>query len=494
MLQIYNTKTRNKDEFKPLKQNEVKVYHCWPTVYNYAHIWNLKTYVWNDVIVRVMRYLWYNVNVLMNLTDIDDKTIRDSQKAWINLQEFTEKFTKIFLDDIDKLKIVRADNIVAISTVIPEMVRMINTMLRRWFAYVWDDNSIYFKVSKFPKYWKLANLDMKWMKSWARVDNDEYEKEEASDFALWKSWKIEDWENFWEEEFELKDWEKIVVKWRPGWHIECSACIMKHFWQQIDLHTGWIDNLFPHHQNELAQTESCTRKEFSGYWAHHGHLTVDWKKMSKSEWNFYTLEDLEKLFDKWDINVKSKKMLYRAIRLSFINWKYRDSIDFSFDKLIQANNTLESIDETLKNLKKYLSKKVKNKWVSKDFREYLQIIIGEYIECLEDDFNITWALAVIFGFQKKVNLIMRDNDFSHEDIEATVDMYKTFDQVLWIIDFSFFENEEEKVSEELLALLEERNKAKTEKDFEKADLLRWKIKDSWYKIIDSREGSNLERI
>ncbi len=493
MLKIYNPNTKEKLEFKPLKQNEVKVYHCWPTVYNYAHIWNLKTYVWNDVVVRIMRYLWFNVNVLMNLTDIDDKTIRDSQKVWESLKDFTEKFTKIFLKDIDKLNIVRANNIVPISTVIPEMVRMINTMLRRWFAYISDDNSIYFKVSKFPKYWKLANLDMSWMISGARIDNDEYDKDQASDFALWKAWKKEDWENFWEEEFEIGG-KKIKLKWRPWWHIECSACNMKHFWQQIDLHTGWIDNLFPHHQNEVAQTEACTRKEFSKYWIHHWHLTVNWQKMAKSKWNFYTLEDLEKLFDKWKIKVSTKKMLYRATRFIFINWKYRDSIDFSFDKLLQASNTLEWIDETLKNLKKYLSKKIKNKWISKDFREYLQIVISDYIKCIEDDFNLPWALAVIFGFQKKINLIMRDNDFSHEDILAIVDMYRTFDQVLWVIDFSFFDEEDEKIPKELLALLEERNKLKKEKDFVNADKIRWKINDAWYKIIDTREWSSLEKI
>lgn len=493
MLEIYNTKTRKKDVFKPLKQNEVKVYHCGPTVYNFAHIWNLKTYVWNDIIVRIMRYLWYNVNVLMNLTDIDDKTIRDSQKAGENLKGFTEKYTEIFLKDIDKLNIVRANNIVPISDVMPEMIRMINTLLRRGFAYLADDWSIYYKVSEFKKYWKLANLDMKWMKSSVRIDNDEYEKDQASDFALWKTWKKEDWENFWEEEFEIGD-KKVAIKGRPGWHIECSACNMKYFGQQIDLHTGWIDNLFPHHQNEVAQTEACTRKEFSKYWAHHGHLTVDWKKMSKSEWNFYTLENLEELFEKWKLKIKSKEMLYRAIRLSFINGKYRDSIDFSFDKLIQAQNTLDWIDETLKNLKKYTQTKASVDGVSKDFREYLQDIITEYIECLENDFNITWALAVVFGFQKKINLIMRDKEFSHEDIHACIDMYKTFDQVLWIIDFSFFEKEEEKIPDELLALLDERNDAKKAKRFEKADILRGQIKKLWYKIIDTREGSSLERV
>ena len=389
-MKVYNTKTRSLENFKPLKDKEVKVYHCGPTVYNHAHIWNLKTYVWNDMIVRVLRFLGYKVNVLMNLTDIDDKTIRDSIKAWEKLEDFTKKYTKFFLEDIEKLNIVKANNIVPISEVIPEMVRMINTLLRRKIAYLSDDWSIYYNIKKFSKYWRLAHLDMSWMKESVRINNDEYDKENASDFALWKSWnKKEDSDIFWEEEFEVPsnekdDIKKIKIKWRPGWHIECSACNMKYHWQQIDVHTWWIDNLFPHHQNELAQTEACTRKEFSKYWMHHGHLTVDGKKMSKSEKNFYTLKDLEQKFKK--IN---KSVLYRWIRLNFINWKYRDSIDLSFSKLEQMFNTIINIDETLRLVDREIKKwQHKFSWISVDFREYTQEIIQEYTMHLEDDFNI----------------------------------------------------------------------------------------------------------
>lgn len=487
-MEIYNTKTRKKEIFKPIHEREVKVYHCGPTVYNYAHIGNLKTYVWNDIITRTLRFLGYNLKVIMNITDIDDKTIKGSQENNETLKDFTEKYTKIFLDDIEKLNIVKPDIIEPISNVIPEMVRMINTLLRRWFAYLWDDKTIYFKISKFKKYWRLANLDMKWLKENARVDNDEYDKDNASDFALWKAWAEQDWENYWEEEFEI-DWKKIILKWRPGWHIECSACNMKHFWQQIDLHTGGIDNLFPHHQNEVAQTEACTRKEFSKYWAHHGHLMVDGKKMSKSAWNFYTLEDLETKFkDKINLSV-----FYRGIRLSFINWKYRDSINFTLDKLESSFNTINSIDETVKLVGREVKMwEKKLKWISKDFRDYMQEILQEYVRKLEDDFNIPEALAVFFTFIKYVNTWIRNNEFALEELISILDMFKTFDSVLWI--FDFFILDETEIPWDILEKLELRNKSKEDKNFELADKLRDEITKAWYNIVDSKDGSRVEKI
>ncbi len=204
-MQINNTKSREIEEFKPLSSREVKVYYCGPTVYNYAHIWNLRTFVFEDVVVRTLRFLWYKVNTTMNLTDVDDKTIRDSQAAWEKLLDFTKKYTDIFLNDIEKLNIVPADNIVPVTTLIPEMVRMINTMLKRKNAYISDDGSVYFDVKSFNKYGKLANLDMKNLKAGARVDNDEYEKDSVSDFVLWKWWKEEDWENFGKKNLNLEE-------------------------------------------------------------------------------------------------------------------------------------------------------------------------------------------------------------------------------------------------------------------------------------------------
>lgn len=497
MLHIYNTLTREKERFKPIKQEIVKVYFCGPTVYNYAHIWNLRAYVFEDLVIRTLRFLWYKASVLMNITDIDDKTIRDSQKSWETLKDFTEKYTKIFLEDIEKIGIKKADKIVPISTLIDEMVDMTNVLIKKWFAYIWEDQSIYYDISKFKDYWKLAHLDLSRMKSSVRIDNDEYEKENASDFVLWKAWKESDWENYWEKEF-IKWEEKYTIKWRPGWHIECSACNLAHFWPEIDIHMGWVDLIFPHHQNEIAQSEAVTWKKFSRYWIHSWHLMVDWKKMSKSLGNFYTLKDIEEKY-KWKI---SDSILYRSFRLAFINWKYRDNIDFSFTKLEQNFNSIERIDETIKKL--YLAKKtlvsekeittqkswvLKVKWIRREFRDSMQAFVTDYIEKLEDDFDFVEALAVFFNYLTFVNKELQN--ISLEEYNAIIDMFKTFNEVFWIIDFT--DNTEIEIPENVLEKLKLRNEAKKNKDFALADKIRDEIDALWYKIVDDRSGSRLER-
>ncbi len=518
MLKLYNTLTRQKEPFKPKRQDNVKVYFCGPTVYNYAHIWNLRAYVFEDLIIKTLRFLGYNVSTLMNITDIDDKTIRDSQKAWEKLKEFTEKYTRIFLEDIEKIGITKADKVVPISNLIDEMVRMINTMIKKWYAYIGDDNSIYFDISKFKDYGKLAHLDFSWLKSSVRIDNDEYDKESASDFVLWKAWKQEDWENFWEKSFSIpakvwiykKDSDNLIdtrvkhendnivtIKGRPGWHIECSACNMVHFWPEIDIHMWWVDLIFPHHQNEIAQTEAVTGKQFCKYWLHSWHLMVDWKKMSKSLGNFYTLKDLE---EKYKDKLKDW-VFYRAFRLGFINWKYADSIDFSFSKLEQNFRVIEKLDETIKKLE-FVKASLKSEkwssfqkwwvlkvnWIRREFRENMQNFISEFIEYLEDDFNFVEAIAWFHSFLTFVNKEI--DKLTLEEHLAIIDMFKTYNQVLWIVKFDF---EEEKIPDEILQKLEMRNTAKKEKNFILADALRDELDVLGYKIIDSREGSRLEK-
>jgi len=494
-MKFFNTKTRKKEEFKPLNEREVKIYYCGPTVYNYAHIWNLRTFIFEDIVVKTLKFLWYNTKTVMNLTDVDDKTINASIKQKQTLKELTKKYSEFFLQDIKKLWIQKANEIVPVTWVIPEMVRMINTMLRRKNAYLSDDWSIYFDIKSFKKYWKFANLDTKWMKSWVRIDNDEYEKDDAFDFVLWKTWKKSDWDNFWEEEFEI-NWKKIILKWRPGWHIECSAVCMKYFWQQIDIHMWWVDLIFPHHQNEIAQTESCTRKEFSRYWLHSWHLMVNWKKMSKSLWNFYTLKDIEEKYlnsTKKSLKI-SESILYRAIRLSFINAKYSSQIDFSFSKLESNFSVIKSIDEILKLVDREIkSWEKKLKWVSRDFREYMQEIMQEYIFHLEDDFNIPDSLALLFSFIKYINTWIRENTFSLEELKSINEMFKNFSEILWIFDYWILEKTKE-IPSEILQKFEKRNQAKNDKNFELADKLRNEILNLWYKIIDSKEGSRLEKI
>ncbi len=499
-MQIFNTLTLQKERFKPLKQEEVKVYFCGPTPYNFAHIGNLKTYIFEDYIIKTLRFLWYKVKTTMNITDIDDKTIRDSQKFWEELLPYTQKYSKYFLEDLEKLNITLADNIVPISTLIDEMVEMINWLIKRWYAYLWDDGSIYYDIKKFKKYWQLAHLDFSGMKTSVRINNDEYDKENAADFALWKWYKDEDGENFWMWEFEF-NWEKKVLKWRPGWHIECSACNMKYFWAQIDIHMWWVDNIFPHHQNEIAQTEWYTGKKFANYWIHGWHITVNGKKMAKSANNFYTLRDLEEKYLSnpslaLPLNLKEGKVtasvLYRSIRLSFMNAKYRESVDFSFEKLEQNFTNIKKIDETLKKLDRAINSwTLKELKVRRDFREELQDFIWEYCEKLEDDFNMPEAISIFFMFITFVNTQIDSGELCIAEAQSLLEMLKTFDSVLSILDFSVLEIEE--IPENILEKFEARNAAKKAKDFTLADKLRDELLEAWYKIIDDRSGSRVER-
>lgn len=488
-MELFNTKTRKKEEFKPLKQDAIKVYYCGPTVYNHAHIGNLRTYVFCDMVVRSLKFLGNKVESVMNITDVDDKTIRDSQAAGEKLSDFTQKYTDVFLSDIEKLGIIPADKVVPVTTLIPEMVRMIQTMLNRKNAYLAEDGSIYFDVKSYKKYGKFAHLDFSGMKSSVRIDNDEYEKDSAADFVLWKAWKDTDGENFWNEEFEVNR-EKVVLKWRPGWHIECSACNIKHHGPQIDIHMGGCDLVFPHHQNEIAQTESCTRKEFAKYWLHSGHLTVDGKKMAKSAGNFYTLDDLEKKYS--HVNPKD---LFRAVRLSFLNGKYSESVDFSFQKIEANLNTIKKIDETLKTLSRSINAGEKDVFgISRNFRDEMQIIVSEYMAKIEDDFNMPEAIAEFHSFIKFVNTWIADKTFSLEEEMALMDMFETFNDVLAIVDFEIIEADDEEIPADIEEKFEQRNQAKADKDFQKADELRDELLELGYKIVDSREGSYVEKV
>lgn len=485
MLHIYNTLTLQKEKFKPLRQEEVKVYFCGPTPYNFAHIGNLKTYIFEDYVIKALRFLGYKAKTTMNITDIDDKTIRDSQKFGEKLIPYTEKYTKYFLEDLKKLNITLADNVAPISWLIDEMVEMINGLIKRWYAYLWEDGSVYYEIKKFKRYGNLAHLDFSGMKESVRINNDEYDKENAADFALWKAWKEDDGENYWEKEFDFNG-EKKILKGRPGWHIECSACNMKYFWAQIDIHMGWVDNIFPHHQNEIAQTEWYTGKKFANYWIHGWHITVNGKKMSKSLGNFYTLRDLEEKFSQIE-----KKDLYRAIRLAFMNAKYRESVDFSFEKLEQNFTNIKKIDESIKKLSRLIATgNLTEGKFRRDIREELQDFIGEYIEKLEDDFNMPEALSIFFLFITFANTHIDSGKLSLWEAQAILNMYETFNQVLSIMNFDFVEEE---VPAEILEKFEERNEAKKQKDFEKADSIRDELLELWYKIVDDRSGSRVEK-
>lgn len=364
------------------------------------------------------------------------------------------------------------------------MVEIIQKLLDKKYAYLADDGSIYYSIAKFPKYGQLAHLDLKGMKSSVRINNDEYEKESVADFALWKAYEeAKDGPNSWDASFMIGE-KEVVVKGRPGWHIECSACNLKHLGPEIDIHMGAIDNIFPHHENEIAQSEACTGKKFSRYWMHAGHLLVDNKKMAKSAGNFYTLADIVEKMPQ-----EKSEMVYRGFRLMNLQTRYRENFNFTFDRLTAAIQTTKSFDEILKRLKHYNPPSRK---IFRDFREMLQQYIQAYIECLEDDIGTPEALAIIFDCFGFINSGIDSNSFSLEEKNAILDLLHSFDEVLGIFDFSLLETTD--IPEEIEILLMKRNEAKAQKNYPLSDSLRDQIGELGYKIVDDKGGSHVEKI
>ena len=443
-LKFKNSFTRVKEEFKPIQPDKVQMYTCGPTVYNYAHIGNFRAYIFEDLLRRYLQYKGYAVTQVMNLTDIDDKTIRDSRDQGLALKDFTARYIKAFFDDIDTLGIERAEQYPAATDHIPEMVALIQKLVERGAAYESGGN-YYFRIASFPNYGKLANLDMEGLKPGARVASDEYEKDSVSDFALWKAWDEADGDVYWETE---------IGKGRPGWHIECSAMSMKYLGETFDLHTGGVDNMFPHHENEIAQSEAATGKKFVNFWLHNEFLTVDDGKMSKSLGNLFTLEDLER---------KSVDPL--AFRYFCLNSNYRSKLNFTFEALKNAANSLEKLREIFQSLP--------------DGGEVSVEAVEKFSEALADDLNSPKALAATWE-------VARNSKISAENKKATL---TKFDEVLGLN----LEKEKEtvKLNAEQKKLFDKRAAARTKKDFKTSDEIREKLEKMGFEIEDAKNGEQI---
>ncbi len=454
MLKLYNTLTRKKEIFRPIKKGNVGLYTCGPTVYDFAHIGNFRAYMGSDILRRYLEYKGYKVKHVMNLTDVDDKTIKASQSLNIKLDDYTKKYKKAFFDDIDTLNIKRADIFPEATKHIKEMVALIKTLLKKGYAYKGDDGSIYYDISKFKDYDKLSRIKIKELKAGARVSQDEYEKDNASDFALWKAWDKEDKDVFWETE---------LGKGRPGWHIECSVMSMKYLGNHFDIHTGGIDLIFPHHSNEIAQSEAATGEKFVNYWFHNEYILVDEKKMSKSSGNFFTLRDLVK-----------KGYDSRAIRYALLSTHYKVPLNFTFKGLDSAKNSIERFDNFILKLQNEKSKK-DNKNIDKLIKE----VKVKFEKEMDDDLNISNALAAVFGFMNKIN----KEKISKKDAEKIVDLMKDFDKV-----FGILKTEKEKISKDIKELIQKREEARKNKDYEKADKIRDTLRKKDIILEDTTEG------
>lgn len=449
-LKVYNSLTREVEEFAPINGNKVGFYSCGPTVYNYPHIGNYRAYIFADILKRTLKYLNYDVNHIMNLTDIDDKTIRESQKAGKSLKEFTEFFTEEFYKDIDILNIERANKYTKATDYINEMVEIIEKLIANDHAYKTEDGSVYFNIEKDNEYGKLNNLNKDELKSNAggRMKTDEYEKESVQDFALWKAWDENDGEVFWETSF---------GKGRPGWHIECSAMSMSNLGETFDLHTGGIDNKFPHHENEIAQSECATGLQYVKYWMHNAHLQVDGKKMAKSANNFYTLRDLE--------NKNYNPLVFRYL-------------NFSTNYATPLNFTWESMDSAQIALKKLYDFVL-------DFSTHEGIIEENYknkfTDAICDDLNMPKALAVVWE-------LVKDDNISKGEKYATL---LSFDKVLGL---KLSEIKQVETPIEIEELLLKRQEAKDVKDFSTADEIRKQIESLGYEILDTKDGIKVKKL
>ena len=441
---------------------------CVESCYNFIHLGNARAYVASDLLKRYLKYLGFKVKHVMNITDVDDKTIRDSQKAKKTLKEFTDFYLKFFLEDLEDLNIEMPDVMPKATEHIEDMVNLIKKIEKKGYAYR-VNNSVYFKISKFPNYGELAQLDKQSLKQNAdkRLNiKDEYEKENVNDFVLWKAWDETDGEVF---------WQTAIGKGRPGWHIECSAMSMKYLGEHFDIHSGGVDLIFPHHTNEIAQSEAAAGKKFVNYWLHNAHLIVNGQKMSKSQGNFYTLKDL-----------KEKKYKPLLLRIILLKTHYRQILNFTFEEFEESRAIALRLINFLINLDYVQNKKSNNLKIDHFIESYRK----NFKKAMDNDLNISRAFSVVFDLVNEINKSIA---------LLTVRQAKKIKNFIFEIDkvFGFIEklyNEyksllEEKIEDKKIRqLLKEREKARERKDFRKADFLRQKIAAQGLLIEDLKEG------
>ena len=455
MLKFYNSLTNKKEIFKPINKDKVKVYTCGPTVYDKAHIGNFRTFLFEDLLKRVLLAFGYEVIHIMNITDVDDKTIKRANESGKKLSEITEYYTKRFLEDSLSLKILPADNYPLATEHIPSMIEMIKLLINKDFAYVSDDGSVFFKISNYEKYGNLTNLDLSNMQKSNRVSSDEYNLDNPQDFALWKAYKEDDSNIFWD-----SPW----GKGRPGWHIECSAMSVEYLGKHFDIHCGGVDNKFPHHENEIAQSECALETKFVNYWLHSEFLLVDGGKMSKSLGNVYTITELF-----------SKGFKAEEIRYIMLTSHYRSKVNFSLNKQHEAKMGIKRI-ETLKSRLKLLNISNNNSYpdVKKVFDETL---------C--DDLDTPKTIALVFDWVRKINIELDKNILTHNDATSALNFINYFNSIFNILSDDF------DIPDEILKLSQERQIARENKDWTESDKLRDLIDLKGWIIRDDNEGQKI---
>jgi len=470
-IRLHNTLSNQTEPFVPLKPGEVTMYTCGPTVYDYAHIGNYRTFIFQDILRRFLKLRGFHLTHVMNLTDVDDRIIANAAAKGVSLRDYTEKFAQAFFDDCKALSIESPERWVRATDNIDAMVALIQRLQEKTYTYP-SEGSIYYRIAKFPDYGKLSKIDVTGIQAGARVDVDRYEKESARDFALWKAPKPG--EHF---------WDTPIGRGRPGWHIECSAMAMKYLGETIDIHTGGVDLTFPHHENEIAQSEAATGKHFVRYWLHAEHLLVEGEKMSKSLGNFFTLRDLF-----------AKGYKPSAVRFALASVPYRRQLNFTFDGLQQAASAVER-------LRNFADRLTQGKFAPGQYpgmSERIAQAAADFDAGLSDDLNTAQALAAAYDLVREANVAIDKGEFRQDDVAAAKQFLANFDRVFAVLE----DNDAAKLSElgygkdadvlsnaEIEKLVADRQAARKRRDFASSDRIRQELADRGIILEDNKDGN-----
>jgi len=470
-IQFQNTLTGKKEPFQPLHPPEVRMYTCGPTVYDFAHIGNFRTFIFQDILRRYLRARGFQVKQVMNLTDVDDRIIQNAAQKGIGIREYTDQYIRVFLEDCAALGLERPEHLVRATDHIDDMVALIERLREKSLTYT-SDGSVYYRIAKFPAYGKLSKVDMTGIQAGARVDVDRYEKADARDFALWKAPKPG--EHF---------WETPIGPGRPGWHIECSAMAMHFLGETLDIHTGGVDLTFPHHENEIAQSEAATGKPFVRFWLHAEHLNIEGEKMSKSLGNFYTLRELFEQGHKPS-----------TIRFLLTSVPYRRQLTFSLDGLQQAASSVER----LRNFVRRLRTEKFPAGASEKMGARVRKAEEDFDAGLADDLNTAQALAAVFDLVRDVNTAIDKGEFRQDDAPGVLAAMEKFDAVFDVLtDYDAarlrklgFEVKQAGMSDaEIESQVAERQAARKKRDFATADRIRQQLADRGIILEDTKDGS-----
>jgi cysteinyl-tRNA synthetase len=463
-LRFYNTLTQRVENFVPRHGNEVRMYTCGPTVYNFVHIGNLRTFTFQDILRRWLQARGYTMNHVMNITDVEDKIIRNAMAQGKSIYEYTETYTKAFLEDTAALRLQRPERFAKATDHIAEMVDAIQKLEQKGFTYL-SDGSVYYRIASFPQYGKLSHNDFSGIRAGARVDVDEYDKADARDFVLWKAKKDSE-----------PSWDTPVGDGRPGWHIECSVMAMKYLGETLDIHAGGVDLIFPHHENEIAQSEAITGRQFAQYWLHSEHLSIDMQKMSKSLGNIYTLRDIIEMGHSPE-----------ALRYLLASVPYRKKLNFTMEGLTAASTSIER----LRNFKLRMETDRFPEGRNPAMADRIAAARAQFDESLDDDLNTAEALAAIFEFVRDANTAADAGEFRAGESAAVLDLLARFDSVFDVLRPA--EKAGAMSDAEVDGLIAERVQAKKSRNFARADEIRKQLMDAGIVLEDTKEGVRWKR-